>query len=195
MELNNQTDNGINGSETYGEAAAPGRSAVSEQAVPGRHPTIARRRTYGTWRWSKEDYSVLMECYLGAKSEGGRGVGGRMLIHWENKGLFELTENKLMHQARMIQRAWLTLVEIEKIQRKINMEANVVNQRASEDIVRVEELTEDSMEHAEIEIEMEDTNSRNNQSESVNTADLTEIRTVNTVMREFVIPEELEEEQ
>ena len=190
MEFNNQTDNGVNGSGTSGEAAASGRCAVPEQAVLGSHPTIARRRTYGKRRWSKEDYSVLMECYLRAKSEGGRGVGGRMLIHWENKGLLELTENKLMNQVRMIQRrGWLTSVEVEEIQRKIDMEANVVNQRATEDTLRVEELTEDIMERAESEIEMEDTN------EIVDTEELTETRTIDAVMGESVIPEGLEEEQ
>ena len=190
MEFNNQTDNGVNVNGTSGEAAASGRCAVPEQAVPGRHPTIARRRTYGKRRWSKEYYSVLMECYLRAKSEGGRGVGGRMLIHRENKGLFELTENKLMNQVRMIQRrGWLTSVEIEEIQRKNDMEANVVNQRATEDTLRVEELTEDIMERAEREIEVEDTN------EIVDTEELTETRTIDAVMGESVIPEGLEEEQ
>ena len=190
MEFNNQTDNGVNRSGTSGEAAASGRCAVPEQAVPGRHPTIARRRTYGKRRWSHEDYSVLMECYLRAKSEGGRGVGGRMLINWENKGLFELTENKLMNQARMIQRReWLTSVEIEEIQRKIDMEANVVNQRATEDTLRVEELTEDIMERAESEIEVEDTN------EIVDATELTETQTIDAVMGESMIPEGLEEEQ
>ena len=112
------------------------------------------------------------------------------LIHWENKGLFELTENKLMNQARMIQRrGWLTSVEIEEIQRKIDMEANAVNQRATEDTLRVEELTEDIMKRAESEIEVEDTN------EIVDTAELTKTRTIDAVMGESVIPEGLEEEK
>ena len=97
----------------------------------------------------------------------------------------------------MIQRiGWLTSVEIEEIQRKIDMEANLVNHRATEDILRVEELTEDNLERAEIEIKVEDTNDRINRNETVGSVDLiNRSRTIDAVMGESVIPECFEEEQ
>ena len=85
----------------------------------GRKPTT---RSGGAKRkWSKEDYKFAVECKLRAEMHGyTRGTGKVALKYWEEGGKFEMTENKLMNQTRMILRkGWLTPLETESIKRKI----------------------------------------------------------------------------
>ena len=87
--------NSVNRSGTTSEAAAPGRCSVNGQALPGRHPAIAPSNVKSRRRWGKEDYKVLVECYLKAEMEGARGIGRRMLSLWNDKNMFEMSEINL----------------------------------------------------------------------------------------------------
>ena len=63
-----------------------------------------------------------------AEADGGRGVGERVLRHWEEKEMFEINQNNLMNQIRMIRKkGWLTNVEIEEIRRKVGSDSNESN--------------------------------------------------------------------
>lgn len=83
--------------------------------VSGEGQKLTARR-----KWSKANYEVLIECHEKALLEGGRGVGRRTLVAWEERGLFTMRENALMNQLRMIRKkGWLTEVEIGAIRRRV----------------------------------------------------------------------------
>ena len=116
----NEIDNGVD--ETgiiFDEGFSPGRvTCVGEQAVLGRQPTTVHDKTVKR-KWSKADYKVAMECFLRAQ-KGGRGVGKRTLDLWLDRGMFDISENNLMNQIRVIKKKqWLTSVEIEEMKRLI----------------------------------------------------------------------------
>ena len=116
----NEIDNGVN--ETgiiFDEGFSPGRvTCVGEQAVLGRQPTTVHDKIVKR-KWSKADYKVAMECFLRAQ-KGGRGVGKRTLDLWLDRGMFDISENNLMRQIRVIKKKqWLTSIEIEEMKRLI----------------------------------------------------------------------------
>ena len=98
----NEIDNGVN--ETgiiFDEGFLPGRvTCVGEQAVLGRQPTTVHDKIVKR-KWSKANYKVAMECFLRAQ-KGGRGVGKRTLDLWLDRGMFDISENNLMNQIRVI---------------------------------------------------------------------------------------------
>ena len=116
----NEIDNGVDEAGIiFDEGLSPGRvTCVGEQAVLGRQPTTVHDKIVKR-KWSKADYKVAMECFLRAQ-KGGRGVGKRTLDLWLDRGMFDISENNLMNQIRVIKKKqWLTSVEIEEMKRLI----------------------------------------------------------------------------
>ena len=72
-------------------------------------------------RWTKEEYKIAIECRIRAENDiNPGGIGKKALKFWEEKNMFEMTENKLMNQIRVINnKGWLTPVEIEMIRRQV----------------------------------------------------------------------------
>ena len=113
------SDNGVNEAGTNGEGLSPGRCPIDEQGGPGRNHDTAtvRRRKGGKIDWSDLNGTV-MECYILSEPER-RGYMDRMRELWLQKGLSEVTKQRLSDQVRQIKKkGWLTDVEIEEIKRK-----------------------------------------------------------------------------
>ena len=89
-------------------------------AGPGRHQATARQK------WSKTINRLVMYCKF--KSEPNRrGYRKRMMEMWREKGVFEISEQRLMDQARaIVVNQWLTDVELEEIRREIERESTDV---------------------------------------------------------------------
>ena len=135
--MSNQTyrDNGVNRTGPLGEGSSPGRCSPVRQRGPGSHPATVRTK------WSKNVKKDVMECYFRSRpfdDEGKptRGYRQRMMKEWEEHGVFEITEQRLCHQARAIRKnGWLSNLELENIRRMIDAENVMVN----ESIENVEE--------------------------------------------------------
>ena len=68
MHLNENVNNGVNGTGVLNEGASPGRDNVRQQALPDRHHAIARKK------WSKQVNIVIMGCYYRSKPLNDNGV-------------------------------------------------------------------------------------------------------------------------
>ena len=86
----------------------------------GHHDTASgdRRRKM----WTRQENEFVMECYLRSGPERRR-YRKRMHDIWRSKGIFEVTEQRLMDQIRQIKKnKWLSNLEIENIKRRIEEE-------------------------------------------------------------------------
>ena len=71
-----------------------------------------------------------MECYLLSESKI-RGYRKRMLSLWLQKGMFWVSEQKLVDQANTIRRnSWMTELEIEKLERKVTGGNSIIVEEA-----------------------------------------------------------------
>ena len=90
----------------------------------GRHhanPVISKRR-----KWSSQENKVVMECYLLSEPKI-RGYRKRMLSLWLQKGMFWVSEQRLVDQANTIRRnRWMTELEIEELERKVTGSNSVI---------------------------------------------------------------------
>ena len=75
-------------------------------------------RTYER-KWSSQENKTVMECYLLSEPKV-RGYRKRMLSLRLNKGIFWVSEQKLVDQANTICRnSWMTELKIEELERNI----------------------------------------------------------------------------
>ena len=90
---------------------------MEEQRGPGRHPATAPR--IQRRKWCQYDNRVVMECYY--QSEPKRnGYRKRMHKCWVDKGMFPVTEQRLLDQKNnIIKRNWVTDLELEEMRRNI----------------------------------------------------------------------------
>ena len=99
MESTDLPNNGVNGTGSQCEGPSPGRCPMEEQRGPGRHPATAQR--IQRRKWCQYDNRVVMECYY--KSEPKRnGYRKRMHKFWVEKGIFPVTEQRLLDQKNNI---------------------------------------------------------------------------------------------
>ena len=69
-------------------------------------------------RWAKEKIELVMRCFY-QSSPTRRGYRKRMIAIWREIGTFEITEQRLVDQARVVRtNEGLTEVELEEIRRK-----------------------------------------------------------------------------
>ena len=105
--------NNVNGSRLTEQGPLSGR--CSRQGNIGRHqvnPVISKRR-----KWTSQENKVVMECYLMSEPKI-RGYRKRMLSLWVQKGMFWVSEQRLVDQANTIHRnSWMTELEIEELER------------------------------------------------------------------------------
>ena len=106
-----------------------------------------------------------MECYLLSEPKI-RGYRKRMLSLWLQKGMFWVSEQRLVHQANTIRRnSWMTDLEIEELERKATRSDSVIAAEALPDQVREDrrhvlpemgvEEPADSLDEEEVAIVME----------------------------------------
>ena len=128
MFTSNNENNGVSGTGTLCEGPSPGRCSPEQQRGPGRHQATAKRK------WPRELNRVVMECYFLSNpvDENGKPIRGyrqRMHRAWKEKGMFEIKEQNLCDQARMIRKnEWLSAIEIEMIKRYVLEDHSEINE-------------------------------------------------------------------
>ena len=62
-------------------------------------------------KWSKDDNRIAMKRFMRSKPEN-RGYRRRMISIWQDRGMFEISEQRLADQVKQIKHnQWLTKVE------------------------------------------------------------------------------------
>ena len=100
----------MNGSRLAEQGPSSGR--CSRQGNIGRHhanPVISKRR-----KWTNQENKIVMECFLLSEPKI-RGYRKRMLSLWLQKGMFWVSEQRLVDQAHfcnltLTRRFWVTTV-------------------------------------------------------------------------------------
>ena len=86
-----------------------------------RVPVISKRR-----KWTSQDNKIVMECYLLSKPMI-RGYRKHELSLWLHKGMFWVSQQRLVDQANTICRnSWMTELEIEELERKVTGSDSVI---------------------------------------------------------------------
>ena len=131
MNQENISDNNANGAGTcIGKCPSFGRCPVDEQRRPGRYSATAnRRRERINWRPFNK---VVMECYYESEPDR-RGFMKRMKRNWDDRGLFEVSAQRLLDQVRVIKtNEYFSKVELEEIRRKVENRNNEEVQASEE---------------------------------------------------------------
>ena len=99
-----------------GEGPSSGRCPMAQQHGPGRHPATAARMRR---KWTKYENRVVMECFYLSDPKT-RGYRKRMHVLWNDRGMFNVTEQRLIDQKFQIgKKQWLSALELEEIQRNV----------------------------------------------------------------------------
>ena len=89
------------------------------------NPVISKRR-----KWTSQENKIVMECYLLNESKI-RGYRKRMLTLCLQKGMFWVSEQRLVDQANAIHMSrWMTELEIEELERKVTGSDSVIVEEA-----------------------------------------------------------------
>ena len=103
-------------------------SRCTRQGNIGRHhanPVISKRR-----KWTSQENKIVVECYLSSEPEI-KGYKKHMLSLWLQKGMFWVSEQRLVDQANTICRnSWMTELEIEELERKVTGSDSVIVEEA-----------------------------------------------------------------
>ena len=77
-------------------------------------------------KWTSQENKIVMECYISSDPKL-RGYRKRMLSLWQQKGMFWVSEQRLVDQANTIRRnSWMTELEIEELERKVTVSDSVI---------------------------------------------------------------------
>ena len=118
--------NDVNGSQLAEQGLSSSR--CSRQGNIGCHhenPVISKRR-----KWTSQENKIVMECYLLSEPKI-RGYRNRMWSLWLQKGIFWVSEQRLVDQANTIHRnSWMTELEIEELERKVTGSESVIVEEA-----------------------------------------------------------------
>ena len=116
----------MNGSRFVEQGPSSGR--CSRQGSIGRHhanPVFSKRR-----KWTSQENKIVMECYL-LSEPNIRGYRKCMLSLWLQKGMFWVSEQRLVDQANTIRgNSWMTEVEIKELERKVTGSDSVIVEEA-----------------------------------------------------------------
>ena len=106
----------------------PSSGRFSQQGNIGRHranPAISKRR-----KWTSQENKIVMGCYLLSEPKI-RGYTTRMLSLWLQKGMFWVSEQRLVDQVNTIRgKSWMTELEIEELERKVTGKDRVIVEEA-----------------------------------------------------------------
>ena len=126
MSSNEIETNDVNGSRLAEQGPLSGK--CSRQGNIGCHHAnhvISKRR-----KWASQENKIVMECYLLSEPKI-RGYRKRMLSLWLQKGVFWVSEQRLVDQANTIRRnSWMTELEIEELERKVTGSNSVIVEEA-----------------------------------------------------------------
>ena len=119
--MNTNTENnpnGVNERTGLGSQLSPGSELVDNQASHGRHPITGHTRR----KYARDDNRAIMECYYRSKPES-RGYRKRMHTIWKERDMFDISEQRLVDQARtIIKKEWFTSEELDEIKRYANIQ-------------------------------------------------------------------------
>ena len=122
MSSNEIETNDVNGSPLTEQGPSSGR--CSRQGSIGRHhanPVISKRR-----KWTSQENKNFMECYLLSEPKI-RGYRKLMMSLWLQKGMFSVSEQRLVDQANPIRRnSWMTDLGREELERKVTGSDSVI---------------------------------------------------------------------
>ena len=107
--------NDVNRSRLAGQEPSSGR--CSRQGNIGHHhvnSAISKRR-----KWPIQENKIIMKCYLLSEPKV-RGYRKRMLSLWLNKGIFWVSEQRLVDQPYTVHRnSWMTQLQTNKLERNL----------------------------------------------------------------------------
>ena len=139
MSSNEIETNNMNRSQLLEQGPSSGR--CSQQGNIGRrhaNPVISKRR-----KWTSQENKIVMECYLLSEPKI-RGYRKHILSLWQQKGMFWVSEQRLVRQVNTIRRnSWMTEVEIEELERKVTESDSVIAAEARSDEVLPDQVGED----------------------------------------------------
>ena len=121
MSRNEIETNNVNGSPLAEQGSSS--SSCSRQGNIGRHhanPVISKRR-----KLTNQENKIVMEYYLLIEPKIRR-YRKRMLSLWLQKGMFWVSEQRLVDQANTIRRNRMTELEIEELERKVTGSDSVI---------------------------------------------------------------------
>ena len=96
-------------------------------------------------RWTKEENELVMRCFY-QNDPTRREYQKRMIAIWREIGTFEITEQRLVDQARVIRtNEWLTEVELEEIRRKMLTPRDGEENQETNDIPVIKERIQNEM--------------------------------------------------
>ena len=126
MSSNEIETNDVNGSRLGEQGSSSGR--CSQQENIGCHhlnPVRNKKR-----KWTSQENKIVIECYLLSEPRI-RGYRKRMLSLWLQKGLFWVSEQRLVDQANTIRRnSCMTELEIEELERKVTVSDSIIVEKA-----------------------------------------------------------------
>ena len=126
MSGNEIETNDVNVSQLAEQGPSSGR--CSRQGNIGHHhanPVISKRR-----KWTSQDNKIVLERYLSSEPKI-RGYRKRMLSLWLQKGMFWVSEQRLVDQANTIgKNRWMTELEIEELERNVTGSNSVIVEEA-----------------------------------------------------------------
>ena len=126
MSSNEIKANDVNGSRLVEQGPSSGR--CSRQGNIGRHhaiPVISKRR-----KWTSQENKIVMKFYLLSEPTI-RGYRKRMLSLWLQKGMFWVSEQRLVDEANTIRRnSWMTELQIEELVRKLTGSNSIIVEEA-----------------------------------------------------------------
>ena len=126
MSSNEKETNDVNESRLAEQGPLSGM--CSRQGSIGRHhanPVISKRR-----KWTIQENKIVMECYLLSEPKI-RAYRKSMLSLWLQKGMFWVSEQRLVDQANTIRRkSWMIELEIEELERKVTGSDSVIIEEA-----------------------------------------------------------------
>ena len=126
MSSNEIETNDVSGSRLAEQGPSSGR--CSQQGNIRHHranPVISKSR-----KWTSQENKIVMECYLLSEPKI-RGYRKRMLSLLLQKGMFWVSEQRLVDQANAIRRnSWMTELEIEELEIKVTGSDSVIVEEA-----------------------------------------------------------------
>ena len=125
MSSNEIEANDMNGSRIAEQEPLSGR--CSRQGNIGIHyanPVISKRKN-----WTSQENKIVMEYYLLSEPKI-KGYRERMLSLWQQKGIFWVSEQRLVDQTNTIRRnSWMTELEIEELEREVTESDSVIAEK------------------------------------------------------------------
>ena len=138
MSSNKIETNDVN--ESWLAEQGPSSSTCSRQGNISRHhanPAISKRR-----KSTSQENKIVMECYLSSEPKI-RGYRKRVLGLWLQKGMFWVSEQRLVDLANTISRnSWLTELEIEELEKKVTGSESVIVEEVRNIEMKIAEVIE-----------------------------------------------------